>query len=78
MERQLIEDYRASISAALNRLSPDNLALVTELASLPEHIRGFGHVKLDSVRKVTERWRQIEAALSSSDGRNLTAHKKAA
>src|SRR6185295_16489663 len=36
MERQLIEDYRTSISAALNRLSPDNLALVTELASLPE------------------------------------------
>jgi hypothetical protein len=34
-----------------------------ELASLPEQIRGFGHVKLDSVRKAKARWRELEAAL---------------
>jgi len=77
MERQLIEDYRASISVALSKLTVDTLPLVTELASLPEHIRGFGHVKLASVRQVQARWQQIEAALKTN-GAELAAHKKAA
>ncbi len=78
MERRLVEDYRTSITAALSRLTADNLALVTELASLPEHVRGFGHVKLDSVQKAKARWREIEAALSSSADAMVAAHKKAA
>ena len=77
MERQLIEDYRTSISAALSRLTADNLALITEMASLPEQIRGFGHVKLESVRKAKARWREIEQTLSAG-GADVTAHKKAA
>jgi indolepyruvate ferredoxin oxidoreductase len=64
LERQLIEDYCASMSAAANKLSADNLALVSELASLPEQIRGFGHVKLASVEKARARWRVIEQALN--------------
>jgi indolepyruvate ferredoxin oxidoreductase len=78
MERRLIEAYRTSISSALKTLTADNLPLVTELARLPERIRGFGHVKLDSVQKATARWREIEATLSSSDGGDIAAHKKAA
>jgi len=78
VERKLIEDYRTSISVALNGLSADNLAVVTELAGLPERIRGFGHVKLDSVRKTRARWAQIEEALNSSTGAQTAVHKKAA
>jgi indolepyruvate ferredoxin oxidoreductase len=63
MERQLIADYEASLSALLPQLREDNLRQAIELASLPEQIRGFGHVKLDSVRKVRLRWRELEAAL---------------
>jgi indolepyruvate ferredoxin oxidoreductase len=63
MERQLIADYEASMTALLPRLSEDNLAQVVELASLPEHIRGFGHVKLDSVRKAKARWVELEQGL---------------
>ncbi|HTS52368.1 MAG TPA: indolepyruvate ferredoxin oxidoreductase family protein [Burkholderiales bacterium] len=77
MERQLIEDYRSSMSAALDRLTTDNLVQVVELASLPEQIRGFGHVKLQSVQKAQARWRQIEQALSANSG-EVSAHKKAA
>ena len=77
MERQLIEDYRTSISAALGKLTADKLALATELASLPEQIRGFGHVKLASVQKAKARWRQIEAALETNSS-EATPHKKAA
>ena len=64
MERQLVADYRASIEALLPRLFEDNLKQAVELASLPEHIRGFGHVKLESVRKARARWRELEDELN--------------
>ncbi len=45
MERQLITDYEALIDELLPRLAPHNEAIAVELASIPEHIRGYGHVK---------------------------------
>ncbi|MCX7340498.1 MAG: indolepyruvate ferredoxin oxidoreductase family protein [Hyphomicrobiales bacterium] len=44
-ERRLIADYNALIEELLARLTADNLALAVALASIPEKIRGFGHVK---------------------------------
>jgi indolepyruvate ferredoxin oxidoreductase len=44
-ERQLIADYEALLSKLLEKLSPENHALAVALASIPEKIRGFGHVK---------------------------------
>ena len=44
-ERRLIEDYFATIEQLLTGLNGDNHALAVEIASVPEHIRGFGHVK---------------------------------
>ena len=44
-ERQLIVDYRAQIDELLAGLTADNAALAAEIASVPEHIRGYGHVK---------------------------------
>jgi indolepyruvate ferredoxin oxidoreductase len=64
MERQLIADYRASIESLLPRLNADNLYQAVELASLPEHMRGFGHVKHANVEKAKTRWTQLEAALT--------------
>jgi indolepyruvate ferredoxin oxidoreductase len=53
-ERQLIKDYEALIAEILAKLTPDNHALAVGLASIPEKIRGFGHVKarhLDVAKK---------------------------
>ncbi|MDM7944624.1 MAG: indolepyruvate ferredoxin oxidoreductase family protein [Hydrogenophaga sp.] len=44
-ERALIGEYRADIEALLPRLAATNLELAVEIARLPEHIKGFGHVK---------------------------------
>lgn len=44
-ERQLIRDYEALLQELLPRLGPDNHATAVGLASLPQKIRGFGHVK---------------------------------
>ena len=45
MERALIKDYEDLVQSMLNALTNDNYDLAVELASLPERIRGFGHVK---------------------------------
>ncbi|HYM32597.1 MAG TPA: indolepyruvate ferredoxin oxidoreductase family protein [Candidatus Cybelea sp.] len=44
-ERQLIDDYFALMDTVTARLDNDNHRLAVQLASIPEHIRGYGHVK---------------------------------
>jgi indolepyruvate ferredoxin oxidoreductase len=68
LERQLIDDYRASIEKALANLSEQNLAHAIDLAALPEQIRGFGHVKLASIEKVKVRWAALEHELTGPTG----------
>jgi len=49
MERQLIDDYCAMLESLLPALNADRLPWFTQLLSLPQQIRGFGHVKLATV-----------------------------
>jgi indolepyruvate ferredoxin oxidoreductase len=51
MERALIVEYRDMVEGLLAGLKADNLATAVELASLPEQVRGFGHVKEAAVVK---------------------------
>ena len=44
-ERALIEEYHATIGRLLPQLDARRLSLAVEIASVPERIRGFGHVK---------------------------------
>jgi indolepyruvate ferredoxin oxidoreductase len=44
-ERKLIEDYQAMVAKTLDALTADNHHVAVALASIPEKIRGFGHVK---------------------------------
>lgn len=44
-ERALISEYEATMTELCGSLTKDNLSLAVEIASVPEHIRGFGHVK---------------------------------
>ncbi len=65
MERQLIADYRAIIDGLLERpVRPDSAAAL-ELASLPDMIRGFGHVKQANVAKAKAREAELLRALES-------------
>ena len=45
MERQLIGAYEVTIEELIGKLSSDNHALAVKIASIPEEIRGYGHVK---------------------------------
>ena len=48
MERQLVEDYERTVDELLGGLSRANHALAVHIASLPESIRGYGHLKAKS------------------------------
>jgi indolepyruvate ferredoxin oxidoreductase len=48
-ERALIREYEDTVERVLAGLTPHNHAIALELLSLPEEIRGFGHIKTASV-----------------------------
>ncbi|MGI9154306.1 MAG: indolepyruvate ferredoxin oxidoreductase family protein, partial [Rubrivivax sp.] len=49
MERQLIEDYIKLLDEILGKLNGENHAAAVALASVPDEIRGYGHVKEKNV-----------------------------
>ncbi|MDP2747265.1 indolepyruvate ferredoxin oxidoreductase family protein [Pseudomonas sp.] len=67
LELQLIEDYERSVDYLLKQLNADNYRSAVALAELPEQIRGYGHVKEQSLVKVREQERQLKARLLVSE-----------
>ena len=65
IERELIREYEAAITAVLAVLRPDTHAPAIELARLPEAIRGYGPVKLKSVAAYRSRRGQLLASLGA-------------
>lgn len=55
MERQLIADYEKTVGDLLGTLDAGNVDLAVEIASIPEHIRGYGHVKEAHLHKAKSR-----------------------
>ncbi len=51
-ERQLIVDYRSDVEKLLANLDDDNFQCALKILSLPEKIRGYGHVKLANINMV--------------------------
>ncbi len=48
-ERALIAEYEQTVERLLGSLARGNHALAVEIASLPEEIRGYGHIKEKSI-----------------------------
>ncbi|MFZ5635334.1 MAG: indolepyruvate ferredoxin oxidoreductase family protein [Pseudomonadota bacterium] len=61
MERRLIADYFATIERLLAGLTEGNAALAAEIAAIPEHIRGYGHVKEAHLHKAKAREAELLA-----------------
>jgi indolepyruvate ferredoxin oxidoreductase len=55
LERALIADYEQLVERLIAALDDENHKLAIELASLPEHIRGFGHIKARSIETAKTR-----------------------
>jgi indolepyruvate ferredoxin oxidoreductase len=65
-ERRLIGEYEAVLDEILARLSPANHVAAVELAALPLEIRGFGHVKQESIARVKAREEALLARFRSA------------
>ena len=55
----MIGDYEAVVNELLAGVTPELLALAVDIASIPEFIRGYGHVKMRHLKDAKSR----EAAL---------------
>jgi indolepyruvate ferredoxin oxidoreductase len=58
-ERSLITQYRETLTSLLPQLSADNLSTMVALASVPEDIRGYGHVKERHLRNAQEKQAEL-------------------
>jgi indolepyruvate ferredoxin oxidoreductase len=58
-ERALIGEYEALVRELIGGLTAEKLALAVELASLPDGIRGYGHVKENNLRAVRTKWNEL-------------------
>jgi indolepyruvate ferredoxin oxidoreductase len=50
MERFLINQYKKDIEKVLKTVNSKNISLAVEIASIPEIIRGYGHVKEENIK----------------------------
>ncbi|MGE8396435.1 MAG: DUF6537 domain-containing protein, partial [Comamonas sp.] len=58
-ERALIVEYRICIESLLPALTAENLALATQIARIPEEIRGYGHVKERHLVAARAKWQSL-------------------
>jgi indolepyruvate ferredoxin oxidoreductase len=72
-ERALIGEYRAAIDEVIAGLAAENHALALEIASLPEQIRGYGHVKDRNLAAARTRWNDLLAKWRSPQAAQRSA-----
>ncbi|MFN0038580.1 MAG: indolepyruvate ferredoxin oxidoreductase family protein [Burkholderiales bacterium] len=73
MERALIGDYESLLAEIAASLSPKNHRTAIELASLPERIRGFGHVKERKIAEVAVEREKLVQQFRTGAGIGLAA-----
>ncbi len=61
VEQRWIADYFAAMNELVTGLTRENVTLAAEIASVPEHIRGFGHVKERHEQAAREQWNALLA-----------------
>ena len=62
LEQKLCRDYEATLDLLLAKLGERNLDIAVEIASLPEHIRGFEDVREAHIEKVRAKQEELLAA----------------
>ncbi|MDD9984302.1 MAG: indolepyruvate ferredoxin oxidoreductase family protein [Gammaproteobacteria bacterium] len=65
-ERRLIERYEQVVSSCIDGLDHANHAIAVEIASLPDRIRGFGHVKARSIEEAERREAELLARFGAA------------
>jgi indolepyruvate ferredoxin oxidoreductase len=72
-ERRLIEDYMVLVEEIARKLTPENHNLAVQLATIPEQIRGFGHVKEKNLARAKANESALLETFRSKPGRFASA-----
>lgn len=72
-ERQELKDYRAALDVIVENLNADNLEAAVALASYPDRIRGYGHVKALAMDNADHQRRELWAAFVNQGSTMLDA-----
>ena len=72
-ERALIDEYAATMEQLLKNLTPAQHALAVEIASVPELIRGYGHVKMRHLAQAQARRAELLAKFNAPAERSAKA-----
>ncbi len=67
LERRLIGEYEQLVDELLPRLNAEKLAQIADIFSLPEKIRGFGHIKARNAKIVAAELNRQMALLNNSN-----------
>ena len=62
LEQKLCRDYEATLDGLLAKLGERNLDIAVEIASLPEHIRGFEQVREEHIAQTRAKQDELLAA----------------
>ena len=73
VERRLVGEYEQLVSEALAALTPDTHGTAVELCELPDMVRGYEDIKLESVERFRERAAELSEALRASDASAIPA-----
>jgi len=72
-ERALIAEYEQTLERVLAKLTAENHALAVQLASLPEEIRGFGHIKMRGVNAARKKHAELLQRFESTQAARAAA-----
>ena len=72
-ERALVTEYEQTIERLLAGLSAQNHAVAVEIASLPEEIRGFGHIKARNLAAAQRKRDELLASFGAPSPRERAA-----
>jgi len=67
VERRLAAEYKATVEELLSMLDANNRTLAVEIASLPDRMRGFGHVKANAIREAKAREAELMTAFRANE-----------
>jgi indolepyruvate ferredoxin oxidoreductase len=73
MERRLIAEYEATVDSLLATLDANNHGLAVQIASVPETMRGFGHIKEKNVVAAKAREASLLAAYRAPASEKVAA-----
>ncbi len=67
-ERRLLNEYETLVDSVAGKLESSNCDAAARLLAYPERIRGFGHVKLQSMDEVEMELPRLQAEFARADG----------